>query len=241
MSKSCSLVRMLSLLSGCMRVGRLCSSSPNGYQASVIQLATKSILDDSPVPFRIQSNFAIHDVSTVSLLSPSISGRDLTLFSMLLRNTSRKSCWEQAPLATIFWTRSDFRNTSWYDWTAFWNASSAIICVSPFMNAWKRFVMVSRFCFVTFCCRLVISFGCLLLNGYEMHRETNTYSWMRLFRSSSSTLCRSASSAGSFGCSLARSDGDGDVGRCSCVLRSEPTLCDECSWDAGERLRLKIN
>lgn len=30
MSKSCSLVRMLSLLSGCMRVGRLCSSSPNG-------------------------------------------------------------------------------------------------------------------------------------------------------------------------------------------------------------------
>lgn len=134
----------------------------------------KSISDNSPVPFRMQSNFAIHDVSTVSLLSPSISGSDLTLFSMLLRNTSRKSCWEQAPLATIFCTRSDFRNTSWYDWTAFWKASSAIICVSPFMNAWKRFVMVSRFCFVTFCCRLVISFGCLLLNGYEMHRETNT-------------------------------------------------------------------
>lgn len=130
------------------------------------------------------------------------------------------------------------RNTSWYDWTAFWNASSAIICVSPFMNAWKRFVIVSRFCFVTFCCRLVISLGCLLLNGYDTHRETNTYSWMRLLRSSSSILWRSASSTGSLGCSLA-SEGDGDVGRCICWVRSEPVLWAEWSWDAGERLRLR--
>lgn len=216
MSKSCSFVKILSLLSGCMRVGRLCSSSP--------------------VPFNMQSNFAIHDVSTVSLLSPSISGSDLTRFSILLRNTSRKSCCVQAPLATIFWTRSDFRKTSWYDCTAFWKASSAMICVSPFMKAWKRFVMVSRFCLVIFGWRFVMSLGCLLLNGYEIHRDTNTYSWSRFFLSSSSSLTRSASSTGSFGCSFVFTDGEGDVGR-SCW----PRLPLWSWWDAGERFRLKEN
>lgn len=70
-SNSCSLAKIISLFSCCcMRAGLLLSSSP--------------------LPFRIQSNLAIHDVNTVSLLSPSISGNDRTRFSILLRNT-----WKQ--------------------------------------------------------------------------------------------------------------------------------------------------
>lgn len=65
-----------------------------------------------------------------------------------------------------------------------------------------------------------MSFGCLELNGYEMHRDTNTYNCMRFLRSSSSRSCRSAISAGSL-CSLAR-DGDGDVGRGN--VRRDPAL-----------------
>lgn len=56
-SYNCSFDRMISLFSGCcIREGFLVSSSP--------------------VPFRIQSNLAIHDVDTVSLFKPSMSGND---------------------------------------------------------------------------------------------------------------------------------------------------------------------
>lgn len=115
MSKSCSLLRIISLFRGCMRVGRLCSSSPVVCQMCVVKVlyCVSQRVTHLPVPFRMQSNFAIQDVSTVSLLSPSISGSERTRFSMLLRNTSRKSCCEQAPDCTIFWTRSDLRKTSW--------------------------------------------------------------------------------------------------------------------------------
>lgn len=139
-----------------------------------------------------------------------INSTYLTRFSMLLRNTSRKSCMEQAPDSTIFITRSDFKNTSWYDWTAFWKASSAIMGVSPFRNAWNRDVIVSNWCFVILIWRRVISVGCFALNGYAMHRETKTYSCMRLLRSSSSRSCRSCNSPSVF--SLA-TDGDGEIGR----------------------------
>lgn len=57
------------------------------------------------------SNLAIQELSTVSLLRPSISGRLRTRFSMCLLNTSLKSLAEKPPLWTILATRSLLRNT----------------------------------------------------------------------------------------------------------------------------------
>lgn len=133
----------------------------------------------------------------------------LTRFSILFRNTSRKSCCEQAPDSTIFTTRSDFKNTSWYDCTAFWNASSAMIGVSPFKNAINRDVIVSSWCRVILTWRLVISVGCFALNGYDIQRDTNTYNWIRVLRSSSSRSCRFCNSSSFFSLTM---DGEGDVG-----------------------------
>lgn len=144
----------------------------------------------------------------------------LTRFSMLFRNTSRKSCCEQAPDSTILTTRSDLRNTSWYDCTAFWNASSAIIGVSPFRKAMNLDVIVSSWCLLILIWRRVMSVGCLALNGYATHRDTNTYNWMRFLRSSSSRSCRSSPSFFSL-----TTDGDGDVGRGNELTRDDPLDC----------------
>uniref|UniRef100_A0A1I8JME2 VWFA domain-containing protein n=1 Tax=Macrostomum lignano TaxID=282301 RepID=A0A1I8JME2_9PLAT len=53
----------------------------------------------------IWSNLAIQELSTVSLLRPSISGRQRTRFSILFLNTSRKSRTEQPPPRTKLATR----------------------------------------------------------------------------------------------------------------------------------------
>ncbi len=58
------------------------------------------------------SYFAIHEVTTVSLLSPSISGSVRMRFSIWCLNTSLQSCWLSAPPPTICAIRSLFRKTS---------------------------------------------------------------------------------------------------------------------------------
>lgn len=85
-----------------------------------------------------------------------------------------------------------------------------MIGVSPFKNAINRDVIDSNWCRVIFTWRLVISVGCFALNGYDIQRDTNTYSWIRVLRSSSSRSCRLCNSSSFL--SLV-TDGDGDVGR----------------------------
>ena len=64
------------------------------------------------LPLKMASNLTIQEVRTVSLESPSISGKERTRRSTLMRKTSRKSCVDNPPAWTARRTRSERRNSS---------------------------------------------------------------------------------------------------------------------------------
>lgn len=87
------------------------------YSCSLLRISSDTALNGmrpcdrrwSSSPLKMTSYLVIQELSTVSLLRPSISGKLRTRRSMFFLKTSRKSLAEQPPLCTIRVKRSLFR------------------------------------------------------------------------------------------------------------------------------------
>lgn len=83
----------------------------------------------------------------------------------------------------------------------------------------KRPVIVSSWCFVILIWRRVMSVGCFALNGYEMHRDTNTYNCRRRLRSSSALSWLS--------CGTVKEESIGGIGSCNLCGHHEQPVAEQ--------------